>query len=73
MAMWCILAAPLFMSVDLRSIKASSRELLQNKFAIEVNQDALGKQGQMTKQVTKFPPICKNLREMMITGNCVNL
>ena len=61
------------MSVDLRSIKASSRELLQNKFAIEVNQDALGKQGQMTKQVARIPSICKNLREMMITGNCVNL
>ena len=72
MAMWCILAAPLFMSVDLRSIKASSRELLQNKFAIEVNQDALGKQGEMMKQVARFPLISKNLVEMMITGSCVN-
>ena len=39
------------MSVDLRSIKPSSRELLLNKYAIAVDQDALGKQGQLRKQV----------------------
>lgn len=51
MAMWSIMAAPLFMSVDLRNIKPQSKALLLNKRAIAINQDGLGKQGQkvMTK------------------------
>lgn len=51
MAMWSIMAAPLFMSVDLRNIKPQSKALLLNMGAIAINQDKLGKQGQrvMTK------------------------
>jgi len=44
-AIWAILAAPLFMSNDLRSIPASSRDILLNREIIAVNQDVLGKQG----------------------------
>ncbi|CAD5118486.1 DgyrCDS7185 [Dimorphilus gyrociliatus] len=46
MAMWSIMAAPLFMSVDLRNIKPQSKALLQNKRVIAINQDMLGVQGQ---------------------------
>ena len=45
MAIWCILAAPLIMSNDLRNIKPESKEILLNKLAISVNQDSLGVQG----------------------------
>lgn len=45
MAIWSILAAPLFMSVDLRAIRAESKALLLNRGAIAVNQDPLGIQG----------------------------
>jgi len=45
MAMWCIMAAPLLMSVDLRTINSESRALLQNRGAIAINQDPLGVQG----------------------------
>lgn len=45
MAIWCILAAPLIMSNDLRNIKPESKEILLNKLAISVNQDPLGVQG----------------------------
>lgn len=45
MALWCIMASPLIMSVDLRTIHPMSKALLQNKGAIAVNQDPLGKQG----------------------------
>jgi len=45
MAMWCLMAAPLLMSVDLRIINAESRALLQNRGAIAINQDPLGMQG----------------------------
>ncbi|XP_060065186.1 alpha-N-acetylgalactosaminidase-like [Ylistrum balloti] len=42
--MWAMFAAPLFMSVDLRNIKSSSRNLLLNKRVIDINQDPLGAQ-----------------------------
>lgn len=45
MAMWAIMAAPLFMSNDLRHISPRAKWLLQNKEVIAINQDPLGKQG----------------------------
>ncbi|RLV98469.1 hypothetical protein DV515_00010811 [Chloebia gouldiae] len=45
MAMWAIMAAPLFMSNDLRHISPEAKWLLQNKEVIAINQDPLGKQG----------------------------
>ncbi|KAA0720854.1 Alpha-N-acetylgalactosaminidase [Triplophysa tibetana] len=45
MALWGILAAPLFMSNDLRTISSGARAILQNKMAITINQDPLGIQG----------------------------
>jgi len=50
MAMWCIMASPLLMSVDLRTINPDSRALLQNRGAIAVNQDPQGVQG---RRITK--------------------
>ncbi|XP_046432535.1 alpha-N-acetylgalactosaminidase isoform X2 [Neodiprion fabricii] len=45
MALWAILAAPLFMSVDLRTIRPEYKAILQNKKIIAVDQDPLGIQG----------------------------
>ncbi|XP_071512171.1 alpha-N-acetylgalactosaminidase-like isoform X4 [Panulirus ornatus] len=45
MAMWAIFAAPLLMSVDLRTIRPEYRAILQNQAVIAVNQDSLGIQG----------------------------
>ncbi|XP_035682064.1 alpha-N-acetylgalactosaminidase-like isoform X3 [Branchiostoma floridae] len=45
MAMWAILAAPLFMSNDLRSISPEARSILMNKEVIRISQDSLGMQG----------------------------
>jgi len=45
MAIWSIVAAPLIMGNDLRNVTASQRAILQNKEAIAVDQDSLGKQG----------------------------
>ncbi|XP_072889574.1 alpha-N-acetylgalactosaminidase [Hemitrygon akajei] len=47
MALWAILAAPLFMSNDLRTISKSDAEILQNKLLIKISQDPLGIQGRM--------------------------
>ena len=51
MALWAILAAPLLMSTDLKNIKLESKELLQNKYIIAINQDPLGRQGQRIRKV----------------------
>lgn len=45
MALWAIMAAPLFMSNDLRTLNSGARAILQNKAAIAINQDPLGIQG----------------------------
>ncbi|EDO42026.1 predicted protein [Nematostella vectensis] len=45
MALWAILAAPLFMSNDLRKIPQFAKDVLLNTEVIAVNQDPLGKQG----------------------------
>ncbi|XP_067093977.1 alpha-N-acetylgalactosaminidase-like [Osmerus mordax] len=50
MAVWAIMAAPLIMSNDLRSLEADARAVLSNKLAIAINQDPLGIQGRRILQ-----------------------
>uniref|UniRef100_G1KCE2 Alpha-galactosidase n=1 Tax=Anolis carolinensis TaxID=28377 RepID=G1KCE2_ANOCA len=50
MALWTIMAAPLFMSTDLRAISESAKEILKNKLMIKINQDPLGIQGRRILQ-----------------------
>jgi len=45
MAIWAIMAAPLLMSVDLRTIRPEYKAILQNRKIIAVDQDPLGIQG----------------------------
>ena len=54
MAMWAIFAAPLLMSVDLRTIKADYRDILLNKAVIAINQDPLGIQGRRIYKVSIY-------------------
>ncbi|XP_038137200.1 alpha-galactosidase A [Cyprinodon tularosa] len=64
MALWAIMAAPLFMSNDLRDICPRSKKLLQNRWIIDINQDPLGKQGYRTAKGNSFEvwerPLSKN-------------
>lgn len=43
--MWCMMASPLIMSVDVRNIRSSAQQLLLNPHLISINQDPLGVQG----------------------------
>lgn len=52
MAIWAILAAPLLMSVDLRTIRPEYKAILQNKKIIAVDQDQLGIQGRRIYKVS---------------------
>ena len=54
MALWAALASPLFMSVDLRTIRPEMKAILQNKNVIAINQDALGIQGRRVFKVRIF-------------------
>lgn len=54
MALWAILAAPLLMSVDLRTIRPEYKAILQNRKIIAVDQDPLGKQHTKFKKIKSF-------------------
>ncbi|GFR72363.1 alpha-N-acetylgalactosaminidase-like [Elysia marginata] len=45
MAMWAMMAAPLFLSEDLRTVSPEARALIQNPGVIAINQDPLGIMG----------------------------
>ncbi|KAK8759638.1 hypothetical protein V5799_002729 [Amblyomma americanum] len=51
MAFWAVMAAPMIMSNDLRSIDKESKELILNKYIIAVNQDPLGKMGRRLSKI----------------------
>jgi alpha-galactosidase len=44
MSLWCLLAAPLMATNDLRGMNAATREILTNKEVTAIDQDPLGKQ-----------------------------
>ncbi|KAL4230660.1 hypothetical protein ACF0H5_011036 [Mactra antiquata] len=54
MAIWSIMASPLFMSNNLRTISDNPKALLQNKAVIAINQDPLGIQGSKIDQIGKY-------------------
>jgi alpha-galactosidase len=48
MSMWCLMAAPLHATCDLRKMDVATREILTAREVIAVNQDAAGKQARRT-------------------------
>ncbi len=47
---WAMLAAPLLSGNDVRSMSADTKEILENKEVIAIDQDALGRQGRRIKK-----------------------
>ncbi|XP_057667713.1 alpha-N-acetylgalactosaminidase-like isoform X2 [Diorhabda carinulata] len=62
MAIWCIMAAPLIMSVDLRTIEPKFKNILLNKDAIAINQDPLGIMGRLILKKDKMDIWTKPLK-----------
>ena len=54
-ALYAILAAPLYLSADLRTIEPEALEIALNSDIIQVNQDPLGKQGYVILDEEKGP------------------
>jgi alpha-galactosidase len=49
-SLWCIMAAPLMASNDLRKMTASTIQIMTNREAIGINQDPLGVQGHIVRK-----------------------
>jgi hypothetical protein len=49
-SMWCILAAPLILGSDVRSLSATALATLSNKAAIDINQDPTARQPQLVSK-----------------------
>nr|KAF6359798.1 galactosidase alpha [Myotis myotis] len=73
MALWAIMAAPLFMSNDLRHISLQAKTLLQNKDVIAINQDPLGKQGYLLRKEDNIEVWERPLSELAWAVAVVNL
>lgn len=54
MALWSILASPLLMSTDLRTISSENRAILLNRLAIQINQDSMGIQGRFIRELDQI-------------------
>jgi len=52
--LWAIMAAPLYISADVRKMGPNSLAILKNEKVIAVNQDKLGRQGWVIDVVEKF-------------------
>lgn len=61
MGMWSIMASPLIMSTDLRTIDEYSKSLLQNKRLIAINQDLLGIQGTLLTTIGQLQVWTKSI------------
>ena len=60
-SLWCILAAPLMLGNDIRSMSDETLEIITNKEVIAVNQDKLGRQGKKVKDDGDFEIWSKEL------------
>lgn len=78
MALWSILAAPLIMSADIRTIKPEFRKILQNSNLIAINQDPLGIMGRRILTAATYidvwtkPLIFNKTALVMLNQNSVN-
>ncbi|MHC4517557.1 MAG: glycoside hydrolase family 27 protein [Planctomycetota bacterium] len=62
-SLWCILAAPLMLGNDIRSLKPEIHEILTNKEVIAVNQDPRGRQGRKVRDDGDFEVWSKELAD----------
>jgi alpha-galactosidase len=61
MSIWAEMASPLLVSSDLTSMSADTKRILGNKGVVAVDQDPLGKQGQLVAQHSGVDVVAKPL------------
>lgn len=62
-SLWSIMAAPLLIGTDLRTIKPDALQILLNKDVIAVDQDPLGVQGRQVRDANGIHVIVKPLKD----------
>jgi alpha-galactosidase len=72
MSLWVLLAAPLIAGNDLSKMTEADKNLLMNKEAIAIDQDALGKQGDRLYQSGDFDVWTKPLSDGRIAVGLFN-
>jgi len=60
-SLWCMLAAPLIVNLDVRNMDEQSKEILLNKEVINIDQDPIGKQGYKIRDDGDFEIFYKTL------------
>jgi alpha-galactosidase len=73
MSMWCLMAAPLFFSGDMRLLDDFTLNVLCNAEAIEVNQDALGRQAKPLVQNEETLVLAKPMEDGSLAVGLFNL
>ena len=62
-SLWCILAAPLMLGNDIRTMSDEVLEIIKNKEVIAVNQDPLGRQGKKVRDDGNFEVWSRELHD----------
>jgi len=73
MTMWCLMAAPLVFSGDMRFLDDFTLNVLCNAEAIEVNQDALGRQAKPLVQTDETLIMAKPMEDGSLAVGLFNL
>ena len=68
---WAMLAAPLIAGNDVRSMSADTKEILENKEVIAINQDPLGRQGRRISKQGDLEVWSRPLSRWQPRGNLV--
>lgn len=63
MSLWCLMAAPLMITCDVRNMNAATKNILTNKEVITINQDALGKQAKRIVNKNNWHVFLKPLKD----------
>jgi alpha-galactosidase len=63
MSLWCLMAAPLFYSGDMKKLDAFTLNILCNTEVIEINQDPLGQCARVVGQPGKTFVLVKDLED----------
>lgn len=62
MSLWCLMAAPLMITCDVRNMNAVTKEILTNKDIIDIDQDPLGKQAKRIVKENEWHVFLKPLQ-----------
>ncbi len=62
-SVWCMLAAPLILGNDLRTVKQDVLDIVTNKNLIAINQDPLGRQAKVVKRQGSIDILAKPLSD----------